>query len=247
MSAVTQELRNEKTFDFENVNQIQKKAVRGLLRKRAKKYDSESERDSDPSDNEQSGAFRQKRERKVVRKTMASAFKMIMAKKLGDEADEPTGAQITDVKVQSDAILAKYKKKARDLDEAKAKEEVERKKAAVKEKQRLMGRRIPTKEDAEKERSLAIVATKGVVQLFNAVAEFQTSVTKEANQDLLAKKKIAAEKIQDVGKDKQPGMVSFNSQAMIEKIQSTQRKWKVLESDSEDIDGNIKIMDNDDY
>ena len=92
---------------------------------------------------------------------MASAFKMIMAKKLGDEADEPTGAQIPEVK--SDAILAKYKKKARDLDEAKAKEEVERKKAAQKEKQRLMGRRIPTKEDAEKERSLAIVATKGVV------------------------------------------------------------------------------------
>lgn len=110
-----------------------------------------------------------------------------------------------------------------------------------------MGRRIPTKEDAEKERSLAIIATRGVVQLFNAVAEFQTSVTKEANQDLLVKKKIAAEKIQDVGKDKQPGMVSFNSQAMIEKIQSTQRKWKVLESDSEDIDGNIKVLDDDAY
>ena len=59
--------------------------------------------------------------------------------------------------------MAKYKKKARDLDEQKAKEEAERKKQAVKEKQRLMGRRIPTKEDAEKERSLAITATKGIV------------------------------------------------------------------------------------
>ena len=59
--------------------------------------------------------------------------------------------------------MAKYKKKARDLDELKAKEESERKKAALKEKQRLMGRRIPTKEDNEKDRSLAIIATKGVV------------------------------------------------------------------------------------
>ena len=48
----------------------------------------------------------------------------------------------------------------------------EKKKTALKEKQRLMGRRIPTKEDSEKERNLAIIATKGVVQLFNAVAEF---------------------------------------------------------------------------
>jgi len=31
----------------------------------------------------------------------------------------------------------------------------------------------------EHERGLQIVATKGVVQLFNAVAEFQTSVVKE--------------------------------------------------------------------
>lgn len=50
-----------------------------------------------------------------------------------------------------------------------------------------------------------------------------------------------------MGKDKQTGAVGFNSLAMIEKIQSTQRKWKVLESDSEDIDGNIKVVDDDVY
>ena len=109
-----------------------------------------------------------------------------------------------------------------------------------------MGRRIPTKEDAEQERSLAIIATRGVVQLFNAVAEFQTSVAREAMKDDLAKKQTYQEKIAEVGKDKQKGAVSFNSQAMIQKIQSTQRKWKVLESDSEDLDGNIKVVDDDD-
>ena len=63
----------------------------------------------------------------------------------------------------------------------------------------------------------------------------------------MEKKKLYREKLDDVAKDKQPGAVSFNSQAMIEKIQSTQRKWKVLESDSEDIDGNIKVVDDEDY
>ena len=63
----------------------------------------------------------------------------------------------------------------------------------------------------------------------------------------MEKKKLYREKLDDVAKDKQPGAVSFNSQAMIEKIQSTQRKWKVLESDSEDLDGNIKVVDDEDY
>lgn len=40
-------------YDFENVNAIKKNAVRGLLRKRAKKYESESSgRDSDPEDSD---------------------------------------------------------------------------------------------------------------------------------------------------------------------------------------------------
>ena len=81
-----------------------------------------------------------------------------------------------------------------------------------------MGRRIPTKDDAEKERNLAIIATRGVVQLFNAVAEFQTQVTREAAKDDLEKKRIYREKIDEVGKDKQTGAVGFNSRQLIDKI-----------------------------
>lgn len=33
------------------------------------------------------------------------------------------------------------------------------------------------------------------------------------------------------------------NQTLIDKIQSTQRKWKVLEDDSEDEFGNIKVVD----
>ena len=225
------------TVDFENINLIKKNAVTGLLRKRAKKYESESDSETDQ---EALGAGA-KRSKKVVRKTMASAFKAIMSKKIS-EVDKEGVSTETPV-ASTETILAKYKKKARDLDELKATEEAEKKKQNLKEKQRLMGRRLPTKDESEKERNLAITATKGVVQLFNAVAEFQTSVDREIAKDEKEKKKVAAEKIQDVGKDKQRGMVSFNSMAMIEKIQSTQRKWKVLESDSEDLDGNIKVMD----
>ena len=49
------------------------------------------------------------------------------------------------------------------------------KKRAAKEQIKLMGRHIPTVDDEEQERELQIIAAKGVVQLFNTVAEFQTS------------------------------------------------------------------------
>lgn len=232
--------RPDNVFDFENVNQIKKKSVRGLLRKRAKKY---YESESDSSAEEAASKTDPKRKQKVNRKSMASAFKMIMAKKLGEEPSE--AAPVDTTEPQTETILAKYKKKSRDLAEQKAKEDSEKRKAALKERQRLMGRRIPTKEDAERERELAIIATKGVVQLFNAVAEFQSSVSKEAAQEEREKKKMKADLIQSVGADKKTGAVGFNSQALIDKIQSTQKKWKVLESDSEDLDGNIKVVDED--
>lgn len=76
-------------YDFENVNAIKKKAVRGLLRKRAKKYDSESSsegRDSDPEEAANT-ALAAKRNQKVVKKTMLSAFKTIMAKKISEPGD----------------------------------------------------------------------------------------------------------------------------------------------------------------
>jgi len=125
--------------DFENINEIKKKSVRGLLRKRAKNYkEDEDSRDSDGSDAEQGIDF--KRKNKVVRKTMASAFKMIMSKKIiEDNSDDDKDAvkaskASAEDAAEPDVILAKYKKKARDLDAKKAEEEVEKKKAAIKEK-----------------------------------------------------------------------------------------------------------------
>ncbi len=50
--------------------------------------------------------------------------------------------------------LAKYKKKARDVDEKIAVEDAENKKRFLKEQRRLMGRILPLKSDHEHERAL---------------------------------------------------------------------------------------------
>ena len=70
-----------------------------------------------------------------------------MAKKINeeDEVGEPG---------QKETVLVKYKKKERDLEEQKAKDDAEHKKRVLKEQQRLMGRRIPTKDDNAHERDL---------------------------------------------------------------------------------------------
>ena len=52
------------------------------------------------------------------------------------------------------------------------------------------------------------------------------------------------EALQAVGADKNTGAVGFDqTQSLVKKIHSTQRRWKVLESDSEDVDGNINVVD----
>ena len=45
----------------------------------------------------------------------------------------------------AEPVLAKYKKKARDIEASKVKDEKDRRKRALKEKQRLMGRVMPSK------------------------------------------------------------------------------------------------------
>lgn len=76
-----------RVVDFENINMIKKNAVRGLLRKRAKQYESQSE-DSADSDGEPKAPVHTKK--KVQKSSMAAAFTSIMNKKIaGDESDTP--------------------------------------------------------------------------------------------------------------------------------------------------------------
>ena len=134
-------------------------------------------------------------------------------------------------------MLSKYKKKSRDLDASIAQTETETKKRLAKEAARLLGRILPSKSEYEHERSLQIVATKGVVQLFNAVADFQTSVVKESAKEQREKTVARTAMINAVGHDKNTGAVGFGN--VIEKIKSTHRKWSVLED--ADSEGDIQL------
>ena len=49
--------------------------------------------------------------------------------------------------------------------------------------------------------------------------------------------------IQSVGNDKVNAGMPSSNERIIQQIQSKQSKWKVLEDDSEDDDGNIKVQD----
>ena len=109
--------------NFENVNLIKKKSVRGLLRKRAKQYDSAS--DSEDSDVDPAQTHTKK---KVQKSSMADAFRSIMNKKINEAPVDTPAASVV-----SDATLTKYKKKTREADEKIAKEDEEQKKRFKKE------------------------------------------------------------------------------------------------------------------
>ena len=92
----------------------------------------------------------------MQKNSLADAFKSIMNKKIADEEahlDHFAAAQKKEIDVLSEEekpataepVLAKYKKKARDIEASKVKDEKDRRKRALKEKQRLMGRVMPSK------------------------------------------------------------------------------------------------------
>ena len=95
---------------FQDKKEIERKHVRGLLRKRARQYDS----DSGESDTE---APRPKR--KVLQSSFQSAFKQIMDKKSGAFAEDKK-------KESKEVILSKYRKPSAIAEAEKKKEEEDR-------------------------------------------------------------------------------------------------------------------------
>ena len=69
-------------------------------------------------------------------------------------------------------ILSKYRNPATKVDQATADETALRSKRLLKEKIRSQGRVKPVMGNEQYERDLVLIATKGVVQLFNTVSEF---------------------------------------------------------------------------
>lgn len=146
---------------------------------------------------------------------------------------------------KAEPILSKYRKPAADAERERKEEEAARLQRIKKEKQRLQGRVLPRKEDEEHERNLIRMATKGVVQLFNTVAEFQSSEKKEVHKEVVAQKTKYSRILEATG----DAYANTSNKKIIEKLQSKDRKWKVLNPDDEseyDSEGNIKIADFDD-
>ena len=113
-----------KVVDFEDFNQIKKKAVRGLLRKRAKKYTEDQQ--SSAEDSEPDTKKRQKK--KVQKDSMSAAFAQIMNKHIqSDDSDAPKS------EAKGDLTLVKYKKKSRELDARREQEEEAHRKRLQKE------------------------------------------------------------------------------------------------------------------
>jgi hypothetical protein len=67
--------------DFENINEIKKKSVRGLLKKRARKY-----YESDHSSDEEVKV--EKKKKTVQKSSLSAAFKSIMNKTIVEPKDE---------------------------------------------------------------------------------------------------------------------------------------------------------------
>ena len=86
------------------------------------------------------------------------------------------------------------------------------------------------------------IATKGVVQLFNTVSEYQTDQQKAVVQEIHEKQEKYSKILSDMGKDQ----VNSSNKKIIEKLQNKKSSWSVLNGEEEseyDSDGNIKIKD----
>jgi len=96
------------------------------------------------------------------------------------------------------------------------------------EQKRLQGRLFPTKDDNEYEKSLQMIATKGVVRLFNAVSHQQTEIKRDHIKDEQLRKEFVSKRL-ELDKSK----VNSND-TIVKKIMATEKKWKVFEDDSEE-------------
>ena len=99
--------REDGTVEFSNFNLLKKKSVRGLLRKRAKKYDSDEDgEEHGDSDNEYNPMTTVGRNAKktVLKNSFAAAFQTILNRRIDeDKVEQP--------------ILAKYKRPSKEVSE----------------------------------------------------------------------------------------------------------------------------------
>jgi hypothetical protein len=117
--------------------------------------------------------------------------------------------------------LRPFKNLAKSLEEQKSKKE----KLLTSEKLRKQGRVFPSLDENEYEKNLQMIATKGVVRLFNAVSHQQTEIKREHVKDEQLRKEFVSKKLE---MDK--GKVNSND-TIVRKIMEKEKRWKVFEDD----------------
>lgn len=121
------------------------------------------------------------------------------------------------------------------LEKERLKEKEMKLRLVVKDKIRRQGRTIPSKEENDYERNLQMIATKGVVRLFNAVSHQQTEIKREIVKNDRIKNDVMTKKL-EMDKSK------LNSNdTIIKKIMAKEKKWKVFEDDEDEVKNTDKV------
>ena len=76
-------------MNFEDINAIKKQSVRGLLRKRAKKYT-----EAQSSSEEEEHGKKTHKKRKVMKETLSDAFRFIMNKEIVEAPFDESAAAV---------------------------------------------------------------------------------------------------------------------------------------------------------
>lgn len=109
------------------------------------------------------------------------------------------GKNFTEDHTAAAPILSKYKGPINKAEDAIREEELERAKKIAKEVIHSQGRKLPQRGEEDYERNLVLVATRGVVQLFNTVSEYQTNEQKEARDEIRTKNQKFSDMVKSTG------------------------------------------------
>ncbi|CAI2377227.1 unnamed protein product [Moneuplotes crassus] len=125
------------------------------------------------------------------------------------------------------AILSKNSRPFKLLEKEKKQTKDEKKKIYEKELIRRQGRRVPSLKELDYEKNLQMIATKGVVRLFNAVSHQQTEIRREVAKDEKIREEFVSKKL-EMDKSKHN-----SNETILRKIQSKEKRWKAFEDDEE--------------
>ena len=128
-------------------------------------------------------------------------------------------------------ILSKNSRPFKLLEKEKKRERDEKNRLHEKDQVRKQGRCLPCKEEAQYERNLQMIATKGVVRLFNAVFHQQSENRRDAAKDVKIREDFVSKKL-EMDKSK------LNSNdTILKKIISKEKKWQVFDDGEEEDEG----------